>query len=174
MKKIALYANNSPNRSVLDLDIQFALHDLRHAVEDVIQLFRMPVFDLSLQVNQRWNMKDMLAHLVAWHESFAKNLALIADGKSPDPPQGSLREVNREGVQMLRGQSLDQLIRRFRKAQRLIETHVFNEDIARIPYRKPGTSYSRLQHLEVVAHHIRGHFWEILGKSLKGPDRVAQ
>ena len=174
MKRTALEHEISSDPGRVDSGIQFALHDVSRAVDDIIQLFRIPTFDPTLPINHRWDMKDMLAHLVAWHESFAKNLALIAAGDSPDPPRGSLREVNREGVLRLREQSLDQLIRRFRKAQRVIEMHAFDPRITVVPYRKPGTSYSRLQHLEVIAHHIRGHFWEILSKSLKNSDRVVQ
>lgn len=174
MKQKAFGIRGAPTESELDLNIRFALHNVHCAVEDIIQLFRIPVFDLSRPVNPRWDMKDMLAHLVAWHESFAKNLVLLAKGEPPDPPRGSLREVNREGVLRLRGQSIDQLIRRFRKAQKLIEAHALDERIVIIPYRKPGTSYTRLQHLDVVAHHIRGHFWEMLRKSLENPDRAAE
>lgn len=155
-----------PNESAEDIQIRFALHNVHRAVEDIVRLVKMPEFDLSTPVNHRWDMKDMLAHLVAWHESFAKNLVLLSKGAPPDPPQGTLREVNREGVLALRGQSTDQLIRRLRKAQKLVEANAFNECITVIPYRKPDTSYTRLQHLEVVAHHIQGHFWEMLGKSL--------
>lgn len=174
MKQTDVNQTTSPESRTEERDIEFALNDVRRAVDDVIQLYRMPAFDLTLPINHRWSMKDMLAHLVAWHESFAKNLALIAAGALPEPPRGSLREVNRDGVQRLREQSLNQLIRRFRKAQRIIEAHAFDVRITIIPYRKPGTSYSRLQHLEIVAHHIRGHFWEIIGKSLRNSDRIVQ
>ncbi|MCP5267945.1 MAG: hypothetical protein H6943_02785 [Zoogloeaceae bacterium] len=166
MKQKSFDTRNAPSECESDLEIRFALHNVRCAVEDIIHLFRIPGLDLSLAVNHRWDMKDMLAHLVAWHESFAKNLVLLANMEPPDPPRGSLRDVNREGVLRLRDQSPDQLIRRFRKAQKLVEMHAFDKHISIIPYRKPGTSYTRLQHLDVVAHHIRGHFWEILSKSL--------
>ena len=174
MERTALNPDAKPDDETESLAIRLALHDVRRAVDDIIQLFRVPAFDPSLPVNHRWDMKDMLAHLVAWHESFAKNLALLAAGAPADPPRGSLREVNRNGVMRLRDHSVDQLIRRFRKAQRIIEEHAFDLRISVIPYRKPGTSYSRLQHLDVVARHLRGHFWEILSKSLQKTDQANQ
>jgi len=106
------------NESPEDIQIRFALHNVHRAVEDIVRLVKMPEFDLSTPVNHRWDMKDMLAHLVAWHESFAKNLVLLSKGAPPDPLQGTLREVHQESVLALRGQSTNPLIRRLRKAQK--------------------------------------------------------
>lgn len=53
-----------------------------------------------------------------------------------------------------------QLTRRLGKAQRTIEEHIRDESIGLIPYRRPGTSYTRAQHLDVVRGHVHGHFWE--------------
>ncbi|WP_435299036.1 hypothetical protein [Timonella sp. A28] len=143
-----------------DLDRLLAAE--QQQVEDFIRLYKTPELDLQVMVNHRWNMQEGLAHIVAWHESFARNLSLLAHREKPQPPRGTLRQVNREGVLALRGLNVDQLIRRLRKAQRLIEKHIFDESITLIPYRKPGTSYTPAQHLDVVRNHIRHHFWETI------------
>lgn len=134
----------------------------RQEFENFIRLYQVPHFDLTVMINHRWNALDMLAHMVAWHESFALNLDLLARGEPPQPPRGTLREVNRRGVMDRRGQSVEQLMRRFRKAQKSIEANIYNEAVTLIPYRKPGTSYTRAQHLDVVRGHIRDHFWEVV------------
>ncbi|MBZ0163025.1 MAG: hypothetical protein K8H74_09970 [Notoacmeibacter sp.] len=134
----------------------------RQEVENFIRLYQVPHLDFGIMINQRWNALDMLAHVLAWHESFALNLSLLAQGEPPQPPRGTLREVNRQGVLDRRGQSVEQLIRRFRKAQKTIEANIYDEGITRIPYRKPGSSYGRAQHLDVVRGHIRNHFWEVI------------
>lgn len=132
----------------------------RHEVDGLIRLFQVPGLDTSVMVNHRWDLRDLLAHIVAWHESFARNLSMLARGEAPQPPQGTLREVNRDGVRALDGLTVAQLIRRLRKAQRTIEEHVHDESIRLIPYRRPGTSYTRAQHLDVVRGHLHAHFWE--------------
>lgn len=134
----------------------------RQEVENFIRLYQVPHFDFEIMINHRWNARDMLAHMVAWHESFALNIDLLARGEPPQPPRGTLREVNRQGVLDRRDQSVEQLIRRFRKAQKTIEAHIYDERVTLIPYRRPGTSYGRAQHLDVVRGHIRSHFWEVL------------
>lgn len=139
----------------------------RQEVENFIRLYQVPHFDFEVMINHRWDACDMLAHLVAWHESFALNISLLARGEPPQPPRGTLRAVNRQGVLDRRGQSVEQLIRRFRKAQKTIEANIYNESIALIPYRKPGTSYTRAQHLDVVRGHIRDHFWEVIDVYVK-------
>ncbi len=145
-------------------EIELLLRAERHELEQFIRLFRVPDLDLGVMVNHRWNARDLLAHIVSWHEIFARNLELLAAGKPPDPPRGTLREVNREGVIGLEGKTVDQLVRRARRAQRIIEAHIFDESITMIPYRRPGTSYTRAQHLDVVRGHINDHFWELIEK----------
>ena len=134
----------------------------QHQVEEFIRLFQVPGLDTSVMVNHRWDLRDLLAHIVAWHESFALNVSLLARGEAAQPPRGTLREVNRNGVLALDGLTVGQLIRRLRKAQRTIEHHVRDESIEVIPYRRPGTSYTPAQHLDVVRGHIHDHFWEAI------------
>ena len=136
----------------------------RHQVEEFVRLFQVPDLDTSVMVNHRWNLRDLLAHIVAWHESFALNVSLLARGEPPQPPRGTLREVNRNGVLALEELTVAQLVRRLRKAQRTIENNIHNDVIETIPYRKPGTSYTPAQHLDVVRGHIHDHFWEAVDK----------
>jgi hypothetical protein len=141
-------------------------------VEDLIRFYRVPGLDPRIMINHGWDAHDVLAHIVAWHESFALNVALLALGEEAQPPRGTLADVNRDGVLRLRGQSIPQLIRRMRKAQRTIEAHIRDESIGLIPYRKPGTSYTRAQHLDVVCGHIHGHFWELVDTYMKAAQPV--
>ncbi len=143
-------------------DLERLLIAEQRQVDDLIRLYQGPDFNPHLVINHGWDAHDVLAHLVSWHESFALNMALLARGEPPQPPRGTLADVNRDGVLRLRGQSILQLNRRMRKAQRTIEAHIRDESIGLIPYRKPGTSYTRVQHLDVVRGHIHGHFWELV------------
>ena len=148
-------------------EIERSLIAERHQVEEFIRLFQVPDLDVTVLVNHRWNLRDLLAHIVAWHESFTLNVSLLAQGQPAQPPRGTLREVNRNGVLALEGLTVGQLIRRLRKAQRTIETHIRDEKIEKIPYRRPGTSYTPAQHLDVVRGHIHDHFWEAIDKYAK-------
>ncbi|MGX4711094.1 hypothetical protein [Rhodococcus ruber] len=147
-------------------DIDRLLVAERQELEQFLRLFQVPGLDLELMVNHKWSTRDVLAHVIAWHESFARNLGLLAAGEPPDPPRGTLRQVNREGVETLSGKTVDQLTRRARRAQRIIEAHIGDESIGLIPYRRPGTSYTRAQHLDVVRGHLNHHFWELIEKQL--------
>ncbi|MCI2148633.1 hypothetical protein [Bifidobacterium crudilactis] len=143
-------------------DIDLALVAEQQQLETFIRLYKVPGLDIEVMVNHRWNMQDMLAHILAWHESFAHNLHVLAEGKPAEPPWGTLRDVNREGVLALRGVGIPRMLRRLRKAQRIIELHIHHDSITLIPYRRLGTSYTRQQHLDVVRGHINQHFWELL------------
>lgn len=127
----------------------------------------MPGLDMSGMVYPEWDTKDILAHIVAWHESFARNVELLAHGEPAQPPRGTLQHVNHEGVAANRNHSVSQLLRRLRKAQRTIEANIEDKTITTIPYRQPGTSYTPTEHLDIVAGHIADHYRDVLKAHIK-------
>ncbi|MEM9672830.1 MAG: hypothetical protein AAF992_09560, partial [Bacteroidota bacterium] len=117
--------------------------------------------DFSLMVYAHWSAKDILGHLVFWHESFARNLRDIAQNQKPNPLKGKLSEVNQMGVDATRSVSIDRLINRLTAAQLVIDKHIFNTEVKLIPYKKGSRDYGRLEHLEVVAAHIKRHLKDL-------------
>ncbi|MGS2806280.1 maleylpyruvate isomerase N-terminal domain-containing protein [Nocardia sp. MW-W600-9] len=144
------------------VEISVPLADERRRVEDFITLFSLPHVDYAARVYPQWSAKDVLAHIVYWHESFARNIEALALGHKPSPPKWSLRETNQISVEENRSVSKAALLRRLRAAQSTIERHIGNEDIGLIPYRRGSRPYSRAEHLGVVAGHIRDHHWHVV------------
>lgn len=52
-------------------EIDRALCAERHQLKEFILLYREPNLDASGLVNHRGDLRDLLARVVAWHESFA-------------------------------------------------------------------------------------------------------
>lgn len=112
-------------------------------------------------VYARWSAKDILGHLVFWHESFARNLCDVSESQKLNPLKGKLSEVNQLGVEATRSVFIDKLIIRLNAAQQVIEEHIFNTEVQLIPYKKGSRDYSRKEHLEIVVAHIKRHLKDL-------------
>lgn len=145
--------------------IQQNLSNLQTRIEELIHFYEQ---DLNFQtmIYELWNAKDILGHLTFWHESFARNIRDLGEGTKPSPLKGKLSEVNRQSVESTAPVSISALIARLQSAQKTIEQHIFDESIDIIPYKKGSRSYSREEHLEIVAAHIKKHLRD-LKKKLK-------
>jgi len=135
------------------------------AVENLISFFSDQK-DYSRIIYTEWTAKDVLAHLVSWHMSFAKNLVDVIRKNKPNPFKGSLAEVNEAEVRRLSGFSIDGLINMIKDAQETIMNNIENEEVDAIPYKKGSRDYKPQEHLEIVEKHILGHIKD-LKKSYK-------
>ena len=140
--------------------IAHALELLQNKVEELAGFYGGGL-DFNQMVYPLWSARDVLAHLVFWHESFARNLKDASEKRKPNPLKGSLAEVNRQSVDSNRGVSIEELIERLRKAQKIINEYIFDTSISLIPYKQGSRSYSRLEHLEVVTSHIGKHLKDL-------------
>jgi hypothetical protein len=121
--------------------------------------------DFDRVIYTDWTAKDVFAHLVMWHESFAHIILAIIQGEKPTLLPGLLHEINENGVKEYKKYRIDELLKKMKTAQEIIERNIGSEKIGLIPYRKDSKRiYSREKHLEIVCQHITGHFAHILKK----------
>lgn len=139
------------------------LERLKNELYDLIVFFEQG-HDYTLMVYEWWNAKDILGHITFWHESFARNIADIGRGVTPQPLKGKLSEVNKTSVETTEKIPIGNLILRLKDAQNIIEQNVFNENIGLIPYKKGSRDYTCEEHLEVVANHIHKHLLDLKKK----------
>ncbi len=141
-------------------EIDEALHVLEIELNRLFQFYEGSL-DWSTMVYEFWDAKDILGHLVFWHESFARNLSDAAEGRKPNPLRGKLSEVNQQSVETTRTVSIPELIERMKKAQEVIRHHIYDDSVTLIPYKRGSRPYSRLEHLQIVAAHIRRHLKDL-------------
>ncbi|MFC1640885.1 DUF1801 domain-containing protein [Patescibacteria group bacterium] len=136
--------------------IKTVLTKERGAIEEVILLYQGERNYDNVKVGE-WSAKDNLAHIVFWHESFARNVSDLVVGREPKPVEGALWEANERGVKVNKKHKVPALLKRLEKAQVVIERNISNKKIKMIPYRKGTHDYSPVEHLDVVHDHVRGH-----------------
>jgi len=122
--------------------------------------------DPDALVYELWSAKDVLAHLTFWHESFARNLADLVNGRKPTPLKGRFIDFNQGGVDALRPETLPAVLGRFQSAHQIVQENILNPTLTLIPYKKGSREYSPEEHLDIVNAHINEHLRDVR-KALK-------
>ncbi|MEM9856530.1 MAG: hypothetical protein AAF843_04215 [Bacteroidota bacterium] len=142
------------------MEITEAFNNLDDELQDFLEFYNDTV-TLDKMVYTFWDTKDILGHITFWHESFARNLNDLAEGRKPDVLKGRLSEVNKRSVESTRPISIDDLIDRLQAAHHTIKRYIHNGQITLIPYKQGSRSYSRLEHLQIVIAHIKRHLKDL-------------
>ncbi len=143
--------------------INVLVDELNTTVSKFISFFEND-FNFSVMIYDKWSAKDVLGHIVFWHESFAKNVTDLALHIKPSPLRGKLSKVNELSVDSTRNVTISELLNRLSHAQSLIETHITSNSISLIPYKIGSRPYSAQEHLMVVNRHIQKHLFHLTKK----------
>src|SRR3990172_6786424 len=101
-----------PSRRVL-------LEQLDEAVQQIIAAVSEIEHPESLRVDD-WSAKDTLGHIAFWHESFARNVSALVDGREPDVLEGTYPSLNQRGGKASRAMSGGRIAGRIGRAQATI------------------------------------------------------
>ena len=135
--------------------------ELEGAVRQIIRAVAEIERPELVWVNE-WTVKDTLGHIAFWHDSFARNVAALTDGRKPDVLKGTYPDLNARGVAESRGQSVTRIAARIRSAQRVLQRRIPKLPAdARIPYRIGSRDYAPDEHLAMVRGHILAHLHRI-------------
>lgn len=108
-----------------------------------------------------WTAKDLLGHIVFWHESFARNVYDIASNIKPTPLKGRLTDLNQQSVVEMQLYSTEILLLRLESAHLVIRQNIRHPGLELIPYRQGSRPYTPEEHLEIVDRHLSGHLNDI-------------
>jgi hypothetical protein len=145
-------------------DRRCLLDRLEATVAGVAQTYRaLPEPDM--RVYPGWSARDVLAHVLFWHESFARNVDDLAHGRMPHPLDGGYGDLNQAGVEAMRGQTLEDTLGRLLAAQSVIRENILALSAPRIPYRVGSRQYSPEEHLALVDDHINKHLRDVKKKA---------
>ena len=108
-----------------------------------------------------WSARLVVAHLVFWHESFARNVADLAAGRRPAPVAGTYAALAERTRAELGDLPIEALLERLVAAQAVIRRDIGARGIDIIPYRRGSRAYPPLEHLEVTRDHVARHAAEL-------------
>ena len=136
------------------------LAELEDAVAELLAVARA-VPDPGALATGDWTARDVVAHLVFWHESFARNVADLVAGRRPTPLAGTYAVLAARTQTELGGLGIEALLARLAVAQGVIRDGVGDPIITVIPYRRGSRPYPPDEHLGVVRDHVRGNILEL-------------
>jgi hypothetical protein len=136
------------------------LAELEDALAELVADARA-VPDPAAVTTGEWTARDVVAHLVFWHESFARNVADLAAGRRPSPLAGTYAALADRTRVELGGLGIEELIERLLAAQAAIRAHLRDPRVVLIPYRRGSRAYPPDEHLALVRDHVRGHAREL-------------
>jgi hypothetical protein len=108
-------------------------------------------------VDDHWTARDVIGHLAFWHESFARNVDDLANGRVPTPLRGRMADLNDQGVAEMRTLPVEEVVRRLLAAQATVRAGIFTPRLGVIPYRIGSPLYTADEHLDVVRDHVVAH-----------------
>lgn len=127
--------------------------------ETVMQLFDVykSMANPEIAVYDEWTAKDILGHIVFWHESFARNIRDIVNDIKPTPLKGKYSDLNQRCFDDMRPKSVEEITKRLQAAHRVIQENILNPKLVLIPYKKGSRDYTPEEHLDIVNEHIKEH-----------------
>ncbi len=111
----------------------------------------------NLMATDAWTVKDVLCHIVFWHENYAANYNALAEKYDPPLLDGPGYKLNKEGVSSLRKFSIDNLIKRLHNAQNTLYRCIVEKKVSQMTYKKDGRVYKTADFLDAIARHIVTH-----------------
>lgn len=130
---------------------------LHEVVNDFIAyISRLPADALKPDV---WSPREVLVHLVFWHERYISIISAALDGREPDLLTGSGKALNAMPVRENAGAPIGLLIERFQAAQAELEELTASEAARSVTIRIRLNTKERTVNdlLHAVEGHIRNH-----------------
>ena len=157
--------NSSPDSLFAPLD---------QAVEDFCQFIQnLPQEDAT---QRAWGPKEVLAHLVFYHELYVAQAQAFLAGTSADLPKGRYSELYAEAAERFRGVTIDEMVKRLRIANRRLSElcAAGDPDQIVVPIKTGVRPYRLAKLIPEVASHIRNHQRQLQMEMRKGRARFAE
>jgi hypothetical protein len=135
---------------------------LEHSLEAGLAYFQGPGGQAKVKIG-RWGPREVLCHLVWWHQATAEGMESVLSGGAPYRIYASVDEMNARAVGRLSGKTIEQLAELARQWQaRLVKAARALPDLqATVMVFGDGSERSAQQRLETIPHHWEEHLKEL-------------
>lgn len=135
---------------------------LEQSVDSGLAYFQGPGDQSKVRIG-RWEAREVLCHLVWWHQATAEGMESVASGGAPYRIYASVDEMNARAVGRLAGRDMNQLVDLARQWQaRLVKAaRALPDPNATVLVLGDGNGRSVQQRLETIAQHWNEHVTEL-------------
>jgi hypothetical protein len=146
-------------------DYLVEIEKLRKTVEEFCQFIRkLPEADL---VEQAWGPREVLAHLVFWHERYVAQIEASLAKEPFEGSEGRLKDLNALAIEASRGAPIDELLHSFQRTDERLRDFGQSLDPQNIILEVQSHRYTLDGAISRVEAHIRNHHRK-LGGVVKG------
>jgi len=135
---------------------EILINQLNETISQLFDVYKN-MANPEIAVYEEWTAKDVLGHIVFWHESFARNVRDIVSDIKPTPLKGKYSDLNQHCYEEMRQKTVEEIIQRLETAHRVIQENILNPRLGLIPYKKGSRGYTPDEHLDIVNEHIKEH-----------------
>lgn len=137
-----------------------AITELRAAVDAFIDhMERRPEPRLT---GGEWGAREVLCHIVYWHETYVRIVRAMNAHESPVQREGSFKDFNRDSVSELGAEPVAEMLSRLRRAQRRLEVELLALPPATAINIKVGSKPWPADEFPArIAGHLRGHLRQL-------------
>jgi len=135
---------------------------LEQSVDSGLAYFQGPGSQSKVKIG-RWEPREVLCHLVWWHQATVEGMESVVSGGAPYRIYASVDEMNARAVGRLAGRDVNQLVDLARQWQaRLVKAvRALPDPNATVLVLGDGSGRSVQQRLETIAHHWNEHVTEL-------------
>jgi hypothetical protein len=135
---------------------------LEQSVDSGLAYFQGPGSQSKVKIG-RWEPREVLCHLVWWHQATAEGMESVASGGAPYRIYASVDEMNARAVGRLAGRDVNHLVDLVRQWQaRLVKAvRALPDPNTTVLVLGDGNGRSVQQRLETIAHHWNEHVTEL-------------
>jgi len=128
---------------------------LAHAVDDFcLYIEKAPEKQLN---EQEWGPREVLAHLIYWHEQYVNQIEAIKAGKPAEASHSSVKERNARAASASRNKPISVLIKQFREIDLRLRHYITVLDPQMFILKGQTTPQTLDSILESKIRHIQGH-----------------
>ena len=119
----------------------------------------LPENQLCISKRAKWGPREVLIHLVFWHEQYAQIAEAAIHRKTPILLRGSFKSWNAKAVQLEQGTTVKELLRRFKTAQHRLVAISRKKEATTLSFsfREGSKSWPYDDALVAISGHIQRH-----------------
>ena len=110
-----------------------------------------------------WGPREVLGHMVFWHQAAVEGIESVASGGSPSRILEPTDDLNDRAVAAMSGLGTTEVMRQMRELQPRLEDaiHSLPDPEAAVQIRRDGSEQSASEKLTILTHHWNEHVAEL-------------
>ncbi len=108
---------------------------------------------------EKWGPREVLIHLVFWHEQYSKIAAAVAANKQPELLQDTFKDINRFAVAQNLSDSIEELVARWTRAHQALARTARTRRAGGLKFslREGSREWPLSDLVRLAARHIQNH-----------------